>query len=411
MFINFADDRRGTVSAVFAGILIPSLALVGASVDYARALKAKTHLQAAADAAASAGARLPATANQNRMDAALKVFNANAANSEIQGSSPTVNANNSEVTVSASLDVRAAFLGLVGFKTLTVNASSTARSQIENGGVACLVALSESSEDGLHLQGINKVSSENCWAWINSTHATAINADGASSGTAQGFCTAGGVDGAEHFHPTPYTECSPMADPFYEKFANYSVPTACDHTDLRLNNGTHTLNPGVYCGDTVLKPQAIVTFNPGLYVMKGGIFQVQAGAEATGDGVTFFFYGPDTKLDVRGGASIEFKAPTTGDLASFVFVDRKLDWYDPSVRESTIQGGGRLKVEGIIYAPQWKVNISGNGELNDEATFFTMIADTFYMEGNGRLHVKSDAAAAGFPEVMPKIKTGPVILK
>jgi hypothetical protein len=202
-----------------------------------------------------------------------------------------------------------------------------------------------------------------------------------------------------------------MADPFYNKFASYQVPTSCDHTDLRLNNGTHTLNPGVYCGDTVLKPQALVTFNPGLYVMKGGTFQIQAGAEATGNGVTFFFYGMNTRLEVRGGASVDFKAPTTGDLASFVLVDRKLDWYDSSIRETVIQGGGRLKIEGIVYAPQWKMNLSGNGELNEEAKFFTMIADTFYMEGNGRLHVKSNAAAAGFPEVMPKIKTGPVILK
>ena len=45
-----------------------------------------------------------------------------------------------------------------------------------------------------------------------------------------------------------------------------------------------------------------------------------------------------------------------------------------------------------------------------EAKFFTMIADTFYMEGNGKMHIKSDAAAAGFPELMPKIRSGPVIL-
>jgi hypothetical protein len=31
------------------------------------------------------------------------------------------------------------------------------------------------------------------------------------------------------------------------------------------------------------------------------------------------------------------------------------------------------------------------------------------MEGNGRLHIKSDYAAAGLPGVMPKIKSGPVL--
>ena len=38
-------------------------------------------------------------------------------------------------------------------------------------------------------------------------------------------------------------------------------------------------------------------------------------------------------------------------------------------------------------------------------------ADTFYMEGNAKFHIKSDAAAAGLPDLMPKIKNGPVILE
>ena len=189
------------------------------------------------------------------------------------------------------------------------------------------------------------------------------------------------------------------------------MPTACTHTNLELKNGTHTLTPGVYCGNTILKPQAEVTMQPGLYVMRDGYFQVQAGASVTGNGVTLFFYGQNTMMEVRGGGSLDLKAPTTGDLAGFVIVDRKLDWYDPSIRETVIQGGGRLKIEGILYAPQWKVNISGNGEINQEADFFTMIADSFYMEGNGRLNITSDAAAAGFPELMPKIKNGPVMLQ
>lgn len=116
-------------------------------------------------------------------------------------------------------------------------------------------------------------------------------------------------------------------------------------------------------------------------------------------------------MEVRGGGSLDLKTPTTSDLASFVIVDRKLDWYDPSIRATVIQGGGRLKAEGILYAPQWKVDISGNGEINHEADFFTMIADSFYMEGNGRLNITSDAASAGFPERMPKIKNGPVMLQ
>lgn len=408
---NYVSDTRATISVIFAGAIVPIITFVGVAVDYAQALSIKTRLQAAVDGAATAGARLPATANQNREFAAQKAFASNANQAGISSVSPTISANNTTVTVSASVDVATSFLGVVGISKMNVNAHAVAKSQIENGGVACLLALNPTSPDGLHLQGINKVSSENCWAWVNSTSGTAINATGASSGSAQGFCTVGGVDGPEHFQPAPYTECAVMDDPFFAKFENYNVSWDCDHTDIKLSSGTFTLTPGTYCGDTVFKPHAHVTLTPGTYVFRDGYLQVQAGASLSGNGVTLFFIGMDTMMEVRGGGNINLKAPTSGDLASFVIVDRKLDWYDPSIRETVVQGGGDIVIEGIVYAPQWKMNISGNGEINQNSKFFTMVADTFYLEGNGRLHVKSDAGAAGFPEVMPKIKTGPVILE
>jgi Flp pilus assembly protein TadG len=407
---KFGQDRRGATAMLFAFIAVPSVAFVGSAVDYGRALSVKTRLQAVTDIAAAAGARLPATSNANRIEAANKSFTANMLRADVTAGTPHVEANNSTVSVTAISTVPTTFMGLVGIKSIDVQAQASARSQIQNGGVACLLALNETSPDGLHLQGINKVSSPDCWAWVNSTASTSINATGAASGSAQGFCTAGQIDGSEHFTPMPYAGCDPMEDPFHDMLANHSVPTSCNHTDLELKSGSYILQPGVYCGDTVLKPQANVTLQPGLYVIRDGHFQVQAGASVTGNGVTLFFYGRDTFMDVRGGGNLDLKAPTSGELASFVIIDRKLNWYDPSIRETTIQGGGQLKIEGILYAPQWKINISGNGEINQSAEFFTMIADSFYMEGNGRLNITSNAAAAGFPERMPKIKNGPLLL-
>lgn len=409
-FQKFSSDRRGTIAILFALILVPAVSFVGSAVDYARALSAKTRLQSVTDIAAQAGARLPATANANRSDAALKSFNANMVGAQFSATTPIIEASNSGVSVHSTASVPTAFMGLVGVNSIEVEASASARSQIQNGGVACLLALSRTSPDGLHMQGVNKVYSPDCWAWVNSTASTSINATGAATGVAQGFCTAGEIDGSEHFTPVPFSGCDPLEDPFHKQMAVQYVPTACTQTNLQLANGTHTLSPGVYCGNTILRPQANVTLESGLYVMRDGYFQVQAGASVTGNGVTLFFFGKDTKMEVRGGGSLDLKAPTTGDLAGFVIVDRKLDWYDPSIRETTIQGGGRLKIEGIVYAPQWKVNISGNGEINQEADFFTLIADSFYMEGNGKLNISSNAAAAGFEQLMPKIKNGPVIL-
>ena len=116
-------------------------------------------------------------------------------------------------------------------------------------------------------------------------------------------------------------------------------------------------------------------------------------------------------MEVSGGANIDFKGPkenATAGVPGFVFIQDKTA--SPG-SEMIIQGGGRIKMEGVLYAPTWRVNISGNGEVNQESEFWAMVADSFYMEGNGKLYIKSDATAVGLPDLMPKIPTGPLILE
>ena len=400
-------ERSGNVSIMFSFAIIPVIAFVGSAVDYGLALRAKTELQTAVDIAAAAGARLPATSKQNRLDAVLASFNTTMSSRTFSATTPQVEVSNALVTVSAQATVPTAFMGLVGVSNITVGAEASARSQIENGGVACLLSLNPNALEGLHMQGINKLSSQNCWAWINSSSIESINAVGAAAGTAQGFCTAGKVVGPEHFHPTPYTECEPFADPFKGKLQQ-PASLSCDFNNKQLNNGTHALTPGVYCGGLDLKPQAIANLAPGTYVIKDGDLRVQAQSELLGDGVVFYFTGNNTGIDIRAGGTVDVKAPATGDYAGFAFIQEETS--SPGA-EASVQGGGRLKIVGIMYTPTWRVNISGNGELNQESDYFALIADHFYMEGNGRLHVKSDAEKVGLPNRMPRIKNGPVILK
>ncbi len=407
LFQRLICDLRGNASILFGLLLLPIVGLIGLSIDYARAMHAHSELQEAADAAAIAGARLPATANYNRYEAATKLLAAGLELTSLSGVTSSINASNAEVVVKAEYALPTVMLGLMGIEELQIKVSTGARSQIENGGVACLVSLSETSSDGLHLQGINQAAADNCWAWVNSSSATSINADGAAKATAQGFCTVGRTSGAAHFGPAPYTGCAPMEDPFAQRFASaYPDTESCTKTNVSLKNGIYTLSPGVYCGNTILKPQAHVTFEPGTYVFKNGILEIQGQASATGNGVTFVFDGPEARPIVRGGGAIDIKAPTEGDLAGFLIVKRA---EGSDIREMIVQGGGRVNLVGVIYAPEWRINISGNGEINQDSQFFAMVADDFYMEGNGRLWIRSDAAAAGMPDLMPRIKSGPVL--
>ena len=59
-------DFRGNASILFGLLLLPIVGLIGLSIDYARAMHARSELQEAADAAAIAGARLPAGSPSRR---------------------------------------------------------------------------------------------------------------------------------------------------------------------------------------------------------------------------------------------------------------------------------------------------------------------------------------------------------
>lgn len=403
---RFRRQDDGHIAIAFSLALIPMLSVIGAAIDIGQAYTYKKQLQEMTDAASVAGARLPATSNENRMNAIVSNFNQNASAKNLVDLRPEFSANNAEVAVTASATSPTTILKLLGIEGIPVEAKTRARSQVQNGGVICLLALDENTDEGLHLQGINKMSQEDCWAWVNSTSATAINAVGASTGKAQGFCVAGGVIGAGHFAPPPFRGCDPYADPFAGKFA---APYAgeCTESNLRIKNTYKVLNPGTYCGGINIGVHAEVVFNPGTYIIKDGDLDMDAHASASGDGVTFFFVGNNTGIDINSGSDLVLRAPTSGPYESFVFIQDKMSNPGATIN---IQGGGHIKLEGVLYAPTWTVSIGGNGEVNQEAKFWTMVAARFHMEGNGRLYINSDAASLGMTNVMPKIPTGPLIM-
>ncbi len=384
---------------------------MGAAVDFGLAQSAFKQLQSLADETAIAGGRLPATTDEARLSAATEIYKANVSQLSFSGVTKTINASNSVVSVTARYNYPTSILKLIGLDQIPLEARAAARPQIENGGVTCILAPNESLPDSFHLQGINESNSKNCWVWVNSSSSSAMSAVGASIATAKGFCRHGGVDGMEQFGPRPY-KCNRMDDPFHKEMWDYSpLTTKCDHNNKTLQKGSHQLKPGVYYGSTSLKPHADVKLEKGVYIIKDGDLDVQAGSTLNGEeGVTIFFMGSNTSFNVQSGANVLLKAPAEGDFAGFVLVDRKPSSHSP-IYETIIRGGGSLKIEGVVYAPQWRIIISGNSEMNQDLKCFAMVADRFHMEGNGKLNVVADCEAAGLPQIMPKIKSGPLMVE
>jgi len=132
---GFLREQNASVAITFAIALIPLAAFVGAAVDYSLANRAKSKLDALADAAALRSVshvNLSSTTSAVQADA-LKFFEAQSSVvSGVSGIVPTVTVADSSTVrnadVSYSADVPTAFLGLLGFATIPISWKSTAAS-------------------------------------------------------------------------------------------------------------------------------------------------------------------------------------------------------------------------------------------------------------------------------------------
>ncbi len=131
---SFAASKSGSISTMFALSLIPVTMAVGAAVDYSFANNARSHLNAAADAAALsavASSAMSLTA-QDAQKAAKKFFEAQALGiKRVTVKSVSVKVTESKsntrvAVISYSATTPAAFMGLISIKTLTIAGDSTA---------------------------------------------------------------------------------------------------------------------------------------------------------------------------------------------------------------------------------------------------------------------------------------------
>ncbi len=128
---GFPAKRRGDVAIIFALTLIPMLALTGAAIDLGRANAVKTSLQAALDSTALMASKNAATLTSAQVQSsAQSYFNAMFTRKDVSNVKFTASysgGSGSSVLVSGSADMATDFMAIVGFKKITVTATSTAK--------------------------------------------------------------------------------------------------------------------------------------------------------------------------------------------------------------------------------------------------------------------------------------------
>ncbi len=128
-FRKYLSDEKGNLSAIFALTLVPLVSLVGMSVDYSRANKINTAMQAAADATALAiSSNAPNQTASQLQSSAQSFYTALFNDPNVQALNVTAtytNSSSSQVVVTASAQMKTMFMSIVGLPNVNVSTSST----------------------------------------------------------------------------------------------------------------------------------------------------------------------------------------------------------------------------------------------------------------------------------------------
>lgn len=277
--------------------------------------------------------------------------------------------------------------------------SARAVAVYERGSNACLLALDPTAPGAITVSGSSTVVFEGCDVATNSNDPEAFLMSGGSVQMTTGCVhSVGGAETTGGLTLTtceePNTQAPVMVDP-YADVPEPAVTGPCLDGDIDETSTVTTITPtdghelGMssmhFCGGLDLKGR--IHFDPGLYIVDGGTFRINAQAEITGTDVTFFLTG-GARIHYNGGADISLAAPTSGPLSGLMFFGAR----DDVGVEHTLNGTAGSEISGAIYVPSGDLAYSGNFTGDNGCTQIVMRRVTF--TGNSELQVDCTAEGA-----------------
>ena len=379
-------------------------AFVGLAVDLGQSWSARRQMQTAADAAAIAGAQ--ALRMSDSPSAAADAVSASDGFTD-GTNSVTVTVNNppangvyagnaSYVEVIVSQPQPTYFLRVLGYTSIGVSTRSVASSV---NGPACLYALDPTASSSVSVGG-SASATLTCGAIVDSSDTNALTTNGGGELTASNIGVTGGFSGGG-FTPTPVSGIAPAPDPL----SYLQAPTGWSDSDCKGNTtnvhagttkGAPSLKPGVYCGQIQISGNNPVVFDPGVYILLGGLKVSANKANISGDGVMFYNtssaaypYGP---INLAGSNTANLSAPTSGPYAGILFFqDRSVPI---GTAGSTITGAAGSTFDGAIYFSTTAVSYGGT---SSSGGYTIIVADTVSVSGNSTLSDNYSSLPGGSP--------------
>jgi len=264
------------------------------------------------------------------------------------------------------------------FSKTTVNISTRAVATYFGAGNACMLALNKTAKNAFQFWGHNTTTLNNCNAVSDSLNSSSLSVGGNATLTAPCVIAAGGVVVSSTLNLTscksPIQQAHYTPDP-YSSLAAPTIPKNCTNPPKSGN-----LSPGKYCGGLSIKDTR--TLNPGVYIISGGTFDMNANANITGTGVMFYLTGGAT-IQFNGNAQFHLTAATTTtaggtDAGILFFSDRS-----QSNINQTVNGTSNSVLTGALYFPTQALTI--NGDYSGANGCMQVVADTITYSGNATL--------------------------
>ena len=284
------------------------------------------------------------------------------------------------------------------YESGNVDISARSVAAIQGGGDACLLALDPTAGGAITVTGSSTVTFDGCDVATNSNAEDAFLMSGGAVEMTTGCVNS--VGGAVVTSNLNLTDClapreqGPVIEDPYADVPQPEVSGTCLDSKVGKNNQIVTLTPteilsnGLlsmrFCGGLDIK--GTVLMSPGVYIVDGGTFRVNAGALLTGTGVTIFLT-DGAELAFNGAATINLDAPTSGPLSGIlVFGDRA----DVGVGH-LINGTAASTLSGAFYTPSADLDYRGNFTGSNGCT--QVVTRRISFSGNSALTV--DCTAAG----------------
>jgi len=234
---------------------------------------------------------------------------------------------------------------------------------------------------------------------VNSNSSTGLTSNGGGTLTASDIGVVGGAS-CSGCTPTPVTGVAPVTDPL----AYLQEPTvgACDYkntVDNKPSNctkggvATYCFSPGTYCGGIKIDGNVPVFFNPGVYILEGGMKDT-ANVNISGTGVMFYDVGGSSygSIDLSGADVVNLSAPTSGTYSGILFFqDRSVPLGSSG---SKITGSTGSTFDGAIYFSTTSVTYGGS---SSSGGYTIIVADTVSISGNSTLSDNYSSLQNGSP--------------